>query len=102
MVKGIRKLAPGTMLVRRGRAAAASSDGIATDRCRSRPAKSDAEAREELTDIYKRALKRHLISDVPVGLLLSGGLDSGLLLSLMNLSGVSWPTYTVGYGSSFA
>ena len=47
----------------------------------------DAEATEELLDIYKRALKRHLISDVPVGLLLRGGVDSGLLLGLMNLYG---------------
>ena len=47
-------------------------------------------------------MKRQLISDVPVGLLLSGGLDSGLLLALMNLYGKEWPTYTVGYGASFA
>ena len=47
-------------------------------------------------------MKRQLISDVPVGLLLSGGIDSGLLLALMNLGGDSWPTYTVGYGSTFA
>src|SRR5207342_85821 len=62
------------------------------------PPKSDGEAQEELLDIYKRALKRHLLSDVPIGLLLSGGLDSGLLLGLMSLYGKSWPTYTVGYG----
>ena len=43
-----------------------------------------------------------MISDVPVGLLLSGGVDSGLLLALMNLDGTNWPTYTVGYGSVFA
>lgn len=47
-------------------------------------------------------MKRHLLSDVPVGLLLSGGVDSALLLALMNLYGKSWRTYTVGYGSSFA
>ena len=63
--------------------------------------KSAKEAREELLDIYKRALKRHLLSDVPVGLLLSGGIDSGLLLGLMNLNGDSWPTFTIGYGKSF-
>jgi asparagine synthase (glutamine-hydrolysing) len=62
---------------------------------------TDGEAKEELLAIYKRAVKRHLLSDVPVGLLLSGGIDSGLLLGLMNLSGNGWPTYTVGYGSSF-
>jgi asparagine synthase (glutamine-hydrolysing) len=38
---------------------------------------------------------------VPLGLLLSGGIDSGLLLGLMNLYGKSWPAYTVGYGKSF-
>jgi len=101
IIKGVQKLAAGTMLC--------IEDGA----CRlSRwynyrpkpftPAKSDAEATEELLEIYKRALKRHLLSDVPVGLLLSGGLDSGLLLALMKLNGESWPTYTVGYGSSFA
>jgi asparagine synthase (glutamine-hydrolysing) len=35
-----------------------------------------------------------------VGLLLSGGVDSGLLLSLMSLYGQAWPTYTAGYGKS--
>ena len=38
---------------------------------------------------------------MPLGLLLSGGVDSGLLLALMNLYGKSWHTYTVGYGSSY-
>ena len=64
--------------------------------------KSVGEAREELLELYKQSMKRHLLSDVPVGLLLSGGVDSGLLLALMNLYGKSWRTYTVGYGSSFS
>src|SRR5262249_38264282 len=51
--------------------------------------------------IYRRALKRHLLSDVPVGLLLSGGLDSGLLLGFMNENGSQWPTFSIGYGTSF-
>ncbi|MGC2213245.1 MAG: asparagine synthase (glutamine-hydrolyzing) [Silvibacterium sp.] len=101
MFEGIRKLAAGTALV--------CENGV----CRVcqwyryrptpfSPPRSDAEAREELAGLYKQALKRHLLSDVPVGLLLSGGVDSGLLLALMNLYGKSWQTYTVGYGSSFA
>jgi asparagine synthase (glutamine-hydrolysing) len=98
---GIKKLAPGSMLI--------CEDG--TLRVRQwykyvpvpfSPMKSDDEAREELLELYKRAMKRHLLSDVPVGLLLSGGVDSSALLALMNLSGSSWRTYTVGYGSSFS
>jgi len=64
--------------------------------------KSHDETREELLALYQQAVRRQLISDVPVGLLLSGGLDSGLLLALMDLNGSAWPTYTVGYGSRFA
>src|SRR5690606_24697491 len=95
--EGVRKLAPGTMAV-------FENGGFRVERWhRPRPQlfappKSDAEAAEELLDVYKRAVKRHLLSDVPVGLLLSGGMDSGLLLGLMRLHGDDWPTYTVGYG----
>src|SRR5207248_1518921 len=96
----IRKLAPGTMLV------------IENGRCReerwynytptlfSGP-KEEKEATHELLELYKAAVRRHLLSDVPVGILLSGGLDSGLLLALMNEEGGPWPAYTIGYGSAF-
>ena len=66
------------------------------------PTKSIMQVQEELLELYKRSLNRHLLSDVPVGLLLSGGIDSGMLLALMNLFGESWRTFTVGYGSAFA
>jgi asparagine synthase (glutamine-hydrolysing) len=52
-------------------------------------------------ELYRGAVKRHLLSDVPVGILLSGGLDSGLLLALMNERGGPWPAFTVGYGEVF-
>jgi asparagine synthase (glutamine-hydrolysing) len=101
IIKGIQKLAPGTMLTFEGGVGRVTRwyKYHPTPFC---PMKSPTEAREELLDIYKRALKRHLLSDVPVGLLLSGGIDSALLLALMNLNGEAWPTYTIGYGSSFA
>jgi asparagine synthase (glutamine-hydrolysing) len=98
--KGVRKLAPGTMLI------------AEKGKCREerwynfvptpfeKPL-SDEEAIEELLRLYTGAVKRHLLSDVPIGILLSGGLDSGLLLALMNEHGDSWPAYTVGYGESF-
>ena len=62
---------------------------------------SDEEAAETLLELYRAAVKRHLISDVPVGLLLSGGIDSGLLLGLMSEHGKDWPTFTVGYGANY-
>jgi asparagine synthase (glutamine-hydrolysing) len=100
ILKGVRKLAPGTKLtVQNGVCEVSRWYRFKPEPFT--PAKSPAEAREELLSLYKDAIKRQLISDVPVGLLLSGGIDSGMLLALMNLNGSSWPTYTVGYGSSF-
>src|SRR4029453_18621791 len=64
-------------------------------------AKEDEEVTHELLQLYRGAVRRHLLSDVPVGILLSGGLDSGLLLALMNEQGGPWPAYTVGYGEIF-
>src|SRR4051812_4832207 len=98
--QGIRKLAAGTMLV------------VENGECREerwynyKPVpfssrKEDKEAQEELLQLYRAAVRRHLLSDVPVGILLSGGLDSGLLLALMNEEGESWPAYTIGYGDGF-
>jgi asparagine synthase (glutamine-hydrolysing) len=65
------------------------------------PMPSDHEAQAELSSLYSKALERHLISDVPVGLLLSGGIDSALLLALMSRIKGSWKTYSAGYGSGF-
>ncbi len=101
ILKGVHKLAPGTKLtVENGSCEVSRWYNFKPEPFS--PAKSPAEATEELLALYKGAIKRQLISDVPVGLLLSGGIDSGLLLALMNLNGKEWPTYTVGYGSSFA
>jgi asparagine synthase (glutamine-hydrolysing) len=99
--KGVRKLAPGTMLV-------CDSEGCSLRRWYKykptpfSPMKSADEAKKELAELYRQSVKRQLLSDVPLGLLLSGGVDSGLLLALMNLYGKSWRTYSVGYGSSYA
>jgi len=102
VLKGIRKLAPGTRLIVRE-----NQPPILERWWNFRPAPfdpmpSEREAEEQLFELYKRAVKRHLLSDVPLGLLLSGGLDSGLLLALMQQNGESRNTYTVGYGRSFA
>src|ERR1700723_3221064 len=101
ILQGVRKLAPGTKLVVQN-GSYQLSRWYEFKPVPFSPAKSPNEAREELLALYKQAVKRQLISDVPVGLLLSGGMDSALLLALMNLYGKSWQTYTVGYGSTYA
>jgi asparagine synthase (glutamine-hydrolysing) len=100
ILKGVRKLAPGTLLV------------VEREKCLEQRwynfvptpfagPKKDEEAVGELLQLYKSAVQRHLLSDVPVGILLSGGIDSGLLLALMNEQGGPWPAYSVGYGETF-
>jgi asparagine synthase (glutamine-hydrolysing) len=102
VLKNIQKLAPGTRLVVR------QGEQPVVDRWwqfKPRPLDpmpSDQEAEEQLLELYQRSVRRQLTSDVPVGLLLSGGLDSGLLLALMRQNGDCWNTYSVGYGTSFA
>jgi len=100
MYKGIKKLAPGTMLVIENGAYRLERWYRYKPRL-FQPPKSFAQAQDELLELYKASVKRHLLSDVPVGILLSGGVDSGLLLALMNLYGKEWPSYTIGYGDSF-
>jgi asparagine synthase (glutamine-hydrolysing) len=99
--RGVQKLAPGSMLVCE-RGTASVRHWYQFRPAPFSPPKSDDQVRDELSELYKQSMKRHLLSDVPVGLLLSGGVDSGLLLALMNLYGSSWRTYTVGYGSTFS
>jgi asparagine synthase (glutamine-hydrolysing) len=78
---GIRKLAPGTMLI--------VEDGQYRERRWydytpvpfSSP-KEDEDATHELLELYRAAVRRHLLSDVPVGILLSGGLDSAIIAAL--------------------
>jgi len=100
LFRGIRKLPPGAMLIVENGTCREHRWYTYTPK-RFTPPKTDAQATEELLELYRGAVKRHLLADVPVGILLSGGLDSGLLLALMNEQGKDWPAYTVGYGESF-
>lgn len=101
MLQGIRKLAAGSMLICENKTVRLQQ-WYQYEPSPFPASKRQEEIEDELAELYKRSVQRHLLSDVPVGLLLSGGIDSALLLALMNLYGASWNTYTVGYGSSFS
>ncbi len=57
-----------------------------------------AEAVEEYTRLFEKGVKRQLLADVPLGLFLSGGLDSALIGKVMSQN-LNYPikTFTVGF-----
>jgi asparagine synthase (glutamine-hydrolysing) len=57
-----------------------------------------AEAESQLSSLLEESVKLHMISDVPVGVLLSGGLDSTAMLSIATEAvGGPLSTFTVGF-----
>jgi asparagine synthase (glutamine-hydrolysing) len=56
------------------------------------------EAVQELTRLLRQAVRRRMVSDVPFGVLLSGGVDSSLNVALMaELMNRPVTTFTIGY-----
>lgn len=62
---------------------------------------SDDEALDELENILTEAVRLRMISDVPIGALLSGGVDSSLIVAIMaKLSGEQIRTFSIGFRES--
>jgi len=99
LFRGIRKLPPGHRLI-------ADRNGVRTEMwwdvdLESRWSGSYEEARERLRDTLKESVRARLMADVPLGALLSGGLDSSIIVSLMaELHGGAVKTYSVGFNGS--
>jgi asparagine synthase (glutamine-hydrolysing) len=55
------------------------------------------EAAGELRELLRAAVRKRLVSDVPLGMLLSGGLDSGLVAALAAREAGGLRTFTVGF-----
>ncbi len=68
------------------------------DRLNSRPASSEADLEAELEALMVSAFKYRMIADVPVGLFLSGGVDSSMLTALLQKhGGQRIKTFTIGF-----
>ena len=60
--------------------------------------RTDAEWEEAFRTTFREAVRSHLMSDVPLGVFLSGGLDSGSIVATMHELGVSpIRTFTIGF-----
>src|ERR1035437_8035654 len=80
LLKGICKLAPGHYLrLKDGKAEIRQYWDLQFFKPSERPSLKDAE--NELSNLLAEAVELHMIADVPVGILLSGGVDSTAVLS---------------------
>ena len=97
LVRGIRRLPPGTALV-------VDADLRLCERrywspLTARPRKVGfAQAAEEFEPLFRQVMLEHLRADVPYGLFLSSGVDSGILLAMTTaLTGQAVRTFSIGY-----
>lgn len=93
--QGIKKLEPGTLLVfENGRI---SGERYWRPQIAATPRRdvSETEAVERLDELLRVSVARRLVADVPVGILLSGGLDSSLIAALAAQAKPDLTTFTV-------
>ncbi len=58
----------------------------------------EAEWSDAILDALRTAVKRRMVADVPVGVLLSGGLDSSLIVALLADAGQrGLATFSIGF-----
>jgi asparagine synthase (glutamine-hydrolysing) len=106
ILKGVRKLPPATVRI-------VEPDGRETDQVYWRPAfvrpggaqpggagapTSPAAWQTALLDKLRVAVERRMVADVPIGVLLSGGIDSSLIVALLAQSGQrGLMTFSIGF-----
>ncbi len=101
--RGVRKLAPATVRM-------IAPDGSHTDtvywtptfaRDPSRVSWSAQDWQEALMEALRTAVERRMVADVPVGVLLSGGIDSSVVVALLAEQGQhGLATFSIGFDSA--
>ncbi|SHN88758.1 asparagine synthase (glutamine-hydrolysing) [Geodermatophilus obscurus] len=100
ILNGVRKLPPATVRV-------VEADGTSREhryweaRYERRPEHANWSARDwedAIEEALRVAVRRRLVADIPVGVLLSGGLDSSLIVGLLAQEGqTGLATYSIGF-----
>jgi len=102
LIKGVRKLPPATLMTVEADGST-STHGYWEARFERQPGDasvSEHEWRERVREQLSLAVRRRLVADVPVGVLLSGGLDSSLIVGLLAEHGQrGLNTYSIGFES---
>ncbi len=99
MFRGIRKLEPGCSLVLENGKLAASRYWSLPHSTENTETVDTGRLQSRLVDTLSEAVSGCMLSDVPVGAFLSGGIDSGIVVALMARASSSRPvkTFTVGF-----
>lgn len=102
ILNGVRKLPPATLLQ-------IDADGTrrqetywspSFERDPAHEGMSDRDWQDAILEAFRNAVRRRLVADVPVGVLLSGGLDSSLVVALLAEEGQhALQTFSVGFES---
>jgi len=59
--------------------------------------RNEEELAEELEELLTESFKLRMVADVPVGMFLSGGIDSSLVCALLTKEGYKLKTFTIGF-----
>jgi asparagine synthase (glutamine-hydrolysing) len=99
ILNGVKKLEPGTTMTIQQNGESTTSRYWRLSAKRPEEALSDDEWTQRIHDQLREAVrKRKMVADVPVGVLLSGGLDSSLLVALLAEAGVKdLLTFSIGF-----
>ena len=100
ILRGVRMLLPAhRMIVERGRERVERYWSLGVDRHEGLRGRPYEEIVEELAGVLEESVRLQMVSDVPLGAFLSGGIDSSLLVALMarQASGHRVKTFSVGF-----
>jgi asparagine synthase (glutamine-hydrolysing) len=102
LFKDVRKLPPGSWLTwRDGSLQQGTFWALPEDRAEALREAPVAEIAERLRQTLTGAVQRQLVSDVPLGAFLSGGIDSSILVAAMSEVSATPPlTFSVGFGDT--
>ncbi|MGZ5040178.1 MAG: asparagine synthase (glutamine-hydrolyzing) [Usitatibacter sp.] len=98
LFNGIRKLAPGTFAIWQDGQLAERRYWNAPDRDAQRPRGGEADAVGSFLGRLDDVVRMEMVSDVPFGAFLSGGLDSSTIVALMTRHNSKVRTFSVGFG----